>query len=154
MAEFRLHSSVLLRYPRERVFDFFADAENLNLLTPPWLRFSILTPLPIDMAKGTRIEYRIRLRGIPVRWVSEITEWEPPARFTDEQVRGPYSLWAHNHLFEETPEGTLAIDEVTYRVPGGRLINWLFVSRELRRIFYYRKARLLEAFPSGELSEP
>ena len=138
---------MLLRHSRERVFDFFSRAENLDLLTPPWLRFKILSPLPIVMAEGTRITYRIRLRGFPVRWVSEISEWEPPFRFTDRQLRGPYSLWTHNHLFEETDGGTLAVDDVTYRVPGGALVNRLFVAGELRRIFEYRRAKLLQVFP-------
>ena len=138
---------MLLPYPRERVFDFFSRAGNLNLLTPPWLHFSILTPLPIEMKAGARIDYRIRLRGLPVQWTSEITEWMPPVRFTDSQIRGPYRLWVHRHVFEETAEGTLAIDDVTYRVPGGGLANRLFVAGELRKIFDYRKAKLLELFP-------
>ena len=147
MPEFRLNTSVLLPRPREQVFEFFANAENLNLLTPPWVHFSILTALPIQMEKGRRINYRIRLRGMPMRWTSEITEWDPPHRFTDTQVRGPYTLLVHHHLFEETPEGTLATDDVTYRVPGGAVVNRLFVAGELRRIFDYRRAKLLELFP-------
>ena len=147
MPDFRIHSSVLLRSPREQVFDFFSRAENLDLLTPPWLHFSILTPLPIEMGQGTLISYRIRLRGIPVRWVSEITEWEPLRRFTDTQVRGPYHRWVHNHVFEETADGTLVSDEVSYRVPGGALVNRLFVAGELQRVFDYRRAKLLELYP-------
>ena len=149
MPDFRVQSSVLLRHPRQDIFDFFSRAENLNVLTPPWLHFSILTPPPIDMGVGTVITYRIRLRGIPVRWVSQITEWEPPIRFEDTQVHGPYSRWVHRHIFEETAEGTLAIDDVAYRVPGGRLVNRMFVAGEVRRIFEYRRARLLELFPLG-----
>ena len=118
MPEFSVHSTVLLRRPREQVFDFFSRAENLNLLTPPWLHFTILTHPPIEMGLGTCISYRIRIRGIPVRWVSEITEWEPPCRFTDTQARGPYRRWAHRHVFEETAEGTLVTDDVSYRVPA------------------------------------
>ena len=147
MPDFRVNSSVLLHYPRPQVFEFFSLAENLDLLTPPWLRFSILTPLPIDMKAGARIAYRIRLHGLPVRWESEITEWEPPCRFTDTQIRGPYRRWVHRHRFEETPGGTLVTDEVTYRVLGGALANRLFVAGEVRKIFDYRKARLLELFP-------
>ncbi len=149
MPDFRVQSSVLLRHPRQDIFDFFSRAETLNILTPPWLHFYILTPLPIEMGVGTVITYRIRLRGIPVRWVSQITEWEPPIRFEDTQVHGPYSRWVHRHIFEETAEGTLAIDDVAYRVPGGRLVNRMFVAGEVRRIFEYRRARLLELFPLG-----
>ena len=147
MPDFSIHSRVLLRCPPDRVFDFFSRAENLNLLTPPWPHFTILTPLPIEMGPGTRISYRIRLRGIPVRWDSEITEWEPPYRFTDTQIRGPYRSWAHGHVFEETAEGTLVTYDVAYRVPGGALVNRLLVAGELRRIFDYRKAKLAEIFP-------
>lgn len=147
MPDSRIQFSVLLRHSRPAVFDFFARAENLNVLTPPWLHFSIVTPLPIEMGVGTVIAYRIRLRGIPVRWVSQITRWEPPFSFEDTQVRGPYSRWVHRHVFEEVPEGTLAIDDVSYRVPGGRLVNRLFVAGEVKRIFEHRRARLLEHFP-------
>ena len=146
MPDFQISSSVLLRYPRPQVFEFFSRADNLNLLTPPWLHFSILPPLPIEIGRGTVIKYRIRLRGVPVRWDSEITEWEPPLRFTDTQIRGPYRRWIHRHGFEETPDGTLVTDAVTYRVPGGWLVNRLFVAGELRKIFGYRKARLLELY--------
>ena len=148
MADIHVHSSVLLRHPREQVFEFFSRAENLELLTPTWLHFNILTPPPIEMGLGTRICYRIRIRGIPVRWVSEITEWSPPHVFEDTQVRGPYRKWVHRHVFEETPEGTLVRDEVSYRVPGGALVNRMLVSGELRRIFDYRRAKILEVFPA------
>ena len=99
------------------------------------------------MQSSCRIAYRIRLHGLPVRWESEITEWEPPCRFTDTQIRGPYRRWVHRHRFEETPGGTLVTDEVTYRVLGGALANRLFVAGEVRKIFDYRKPRLLELFP-------
>ena len=138
MRDFHVSSRVILQHPIEQVFEFLSKAENLNLLTPPWVRFSILTPLPIEMRTGTLIEYRIRLRGIPIRWDSEITQWDPPFRFQDTQRRGPYNHWVHSHIFEEVPEGTLVIDEVDYRVRGGRLVNWLYVAPELRRIFNHR----------------
>ena len=147
MPEFHFNSSIPLRHPHPEVFEFFASAENLNLLTPPWLHFSILTPLPIEMQRGTVIRYRLKLHGIPVRWDSKITEWKPPFRFTDTQIRGPYRLWVHRHRFEETPDGILVTDDVTYRVPGGALVNRLFVAGELRRIFDYRKAKLLQLYP-------
>ena len=148
MNDFRVHSQVSLCHPRQQVFDFFSRAENLEALTPPWLHFEILSPLPLETGAGTRISYRIRIRGIPVLWLSEITAWEPPHLFEDTQVRGPYRKWVHRHLFEETPEGTLATDEVSYRVPGGALVNRLFVSGELERIFDYRRAKLREIFAS------
>ena len=146
--ELRVHEGLLLPYPREDVFPFFASAENLDALTPPWLHFSITTPLPIEMAAGARIGYRIRLHGIPIRWESEITEWTPPHGFTDVQRRGPYRSWVHRHTSDETPDGTLVTDDVSYRVLGGSLVNRLFVAGQLRRIFAYRKAKLQERFPS------
>ena len=147
MPDFEFSSSVLLRHPLAEVFEFFANAENLDLLTPPWLHFSMLTPLPIEMRRGTIIRYRLRLRRVPVSWESEITDWEPPLRFTDTQIRGPYRYWIHRHRFEETRDGTLVADDVTYRVPVGSLVNSLFVAGELRRIFDYRKAKLLQLYP-------
>ena len=144
---FQLHQEQLLSYPIEQVFRFFASPENLNLLTPPWVNFSILSPQSIEMAVGTIIEYRIRLRGVPVTWRSEITEWQPPFAFCDMQLRGPYRFWIHRHTFEEKPGGTLVTDHVDYGVLGGALVNRLFVAGELKRIFGYRKTRLHELFP-------
>ena len=147
MPDSRFSFRVLVPYPLEEVFDFFSRAENLNLLTPPWAHFAILTPQPIEMRQGAVIRYRIRLRGIPVRWDSEITAGNPPLHFTDTQIRGPYRFWIHRHEFEETPEGTLATDDITYRVPGGPIVNRMYVAGELRRIFAYRTDTLKELFP-------
>ena len=144
---FQVHQEQLLSYPIEQAFRLLASPENLNLLTPPWVKFSILSPQPIEMAVGTIIEYRIRVRGVPVNWRSEITEWQPPFAFCDVQLRGPYRFWVHRHTFEEKPGGTLVTDHVDYRVFGGALVNRLFVAGELRRIFTYRKTRLHELFP-------
>ena len=149
-AAFQIHQEQLLAYPRDQVFRFFAAAENLNLLTPLWLGFNILTPLPIEMAVGTIIEYRIRLRGLPLTWRSEITEWQPPLAFCDEQRRGPYRFWIHRHTFEERADGTLVTDHVDYGVLGGALVNRLFVAGELRRIFAYRREKLAELFPGTD----
>ena len=146
---FQIHQEQLLDYPIEQVFRFFALAENLDLLTPPWLGFNILTPLPIEMAVGTIIEYRIKLRGLPLTWRSEITEWQPPFAFCDEQRRGPYRFWIHRHTFEERPDGTLVTDHVDYGVLGGRLVNRLFVAGELRKIFGYRREQLEKLFPAN-----
>ena len=143
---FRINEALLLQYPREQVFQFFSDARNLGRLTPPWLRFSIRSDLPIEMREGTVIRYSIRIRGVPVGWVSEITEWRPPVEFCDVQRRGPYRFWIHRHIFKSVPDGTRVIDRVDYDVPGGAVVNRLFVAGELRRIFAYRKAKLVEQF--------
>ncbi len=142
----RLERRLDLPEPIERVFPFFTDAFNLERITPPFLRFQVLTPPPIRMQAGVRIDYRIRLRGIPLRWQSEITVWEPPHRFIDLQIVGPYRWWHHEHRFESTEQGTRVIDEVEYAVPGGRLVAALFVRRDLNRIFDDRRQRLLEVF--------
>ena len=142
---FELTTRAFIPHPIGDVFAFFGDAANLDRLTPPQLRFRILTPLPIPMGVGTFIEYRIRLRGVPIRWRTHIAVWEPPYRFVDEQVRGPYRLWVHTHTFRPLAGGTLMDDRVRYRVPGGGVVNRLFVERELRMIFRYRLRALREA---------
>ncbi len=147
-----LKSRVWLARPLREVFPFFADAGNLEVLTPPWLRFEVLSSEPIKMSVGTRIDYRLRLRGIPIRWQSEITKWDPPSVFVDEQRKGPYRLWHHEHRFEEREGGTLAEDHVKYAVPGGRLADRLFVRADLRRIFQFRRRKLTELF--GAASQP
>lgn len=124
--------------PLDEVFCFFADARNLERITPAWLRFRILTPAPIEMAVGTRIEYRLRIRGVPLRWESEITAWEPPHRFVDEQRRGPYRSWIHTHSFVADGQGTRILDEVDYSVWGGRVVDRLLVRRDVAKIFDYR----------------
>lgn len=128
------------------VFEFFSNALNLEKITPSWLQFGVVTPTPIDIHKGTEIDYRLRIRGIPVRWQSRITAWDPPLRFIDEQVRGPYRVWIHEHRFSEKAGGTLCEDSVRYSPLGGALINKLFVERDVRQIFAYRSAWLKEFF--------
>jgi len=130
------------------VFPFFADPLNLDQLTPPWLRFRILTPAPIAMDVGSLIDYRLRLHGLPIRWRTEITVFEPPYRFVDRQVRGPYREWIHEHVFEEVDGHTVIIDNVRYSVPGGRLVHELVVKRDLQKIFDYRHGRIAERFPA------
>lgn len=142
-----VEARLFLPHPLETLFPFFADAGNLETLTPRWLRFEILPPLPIRMHKGTLIEYRLRLHGIPLRWQSEITAWEPPQRFVDEQRRGPYRQWIHEHTFTERNGGTEVCDFVRYSVPGGCLVDFLFVRRDVRRIFEYRTRQLRALFP-------
>jgi ligand-binding SRPBCC domain-containing protein len=121
------------------VFAFFSDAFQLEALTPVWLRFSVLTPRPIQIQRGTLIDYRLRVRGLPIRWQSRISEWEPPVRFVDEQIRGPYRFWHHEHVFEPCAGGTLCRDIVDYSVYGGAVMNTLFVGRDLLKIFAYRR---------------
>ena len=132
--------------PRDEVFPFFADAQNLQTLTPDWLHFKVLTPGPIVMQQGARIDYQFRLHGIAVKWQSEITVWEPPHRFVDEQCRGPYKSWKHEHIFAERNGNTLVIDRVLYAVRGGAVVNFLFVRRDVDRIFAYRRKQLQERF--------
>jgi ligand-binding SRPBCC domain-containing protein len=143
---FKLETELWLPCRREQVFPFFADAFNLETITPPWLKFEVLTPRPIEMRAGLRIDYRLRLRGLPLRWQSEITAWEPPCRFVDQQRRGPYRSWIHEHTFKERDGGTLAKDIVRYDVLGGWLANQLFVRRDVERIFRFRQATLQEVF--------
>jgi ligand-binding SRPBCC domain-containing protein len=132
-----LHRTQRLEGTPEDVFPFFADAENLDAITPPLLRFRTETPTPIAMATGTVIQYGLRLHGVPLRWTSVIQAWEPPHRFVDVQLRGPFALWHHDHRFEATPDGgTLMTDRVHHGVgwgPAGTLARRSFVRRERRR---------------------
>jgi hypothetical protein len=127
----------------DEVFPFFADAGNLEAITPPWLSFAVTTSRPIDMHVGTIIEYRLRLHGLPVRWLTQIEAWEPGVRFVDRQLRGPYTLWHHTHEFEAAPGGgTLMRDVVRYALPfgpAGGVAHALFVKRDLERIFDFRR---------------
>jgi ligand-binding SRPBCC domain-containing protein len=146
MREHILRSELWLPRPRAEVFPFFADALNLQYITPDWLHFSVLTPAPIEMRRGLQIDYALKMRGLPMRWRSEITAWEPPFRFVDEQRRGPYRLWIHEHRFEEKNGGTVVEDLVRYAVLGGALVNRLFVQRDLDRIFAHRREKVLQRF--------
>ena len=140
----------------EEVFPFFADAANLEAITPPWLHFGIVSPQPIDMREGALIEYRLRLRGIPLRWHTRIDVWEPGVRFVDRQLSGPYRLWHHTHEFEaDGPDRTVMRDVVRYALPAwplGELAAPL-VRRDLREIFDFRShavERLLDAAATPE----
>ena len=143
-----------LPLPPDRVFPFFADAENLEAITPPWLRFSVVTPRPVEMRVGTLIEYRLTLHRLPVTWLTRIEEWEPGVRFVDVQLRGPYRLWHHTHEFAPDGDGTLMRDVVRYALPYGPLgevARRLFVARDLDRIFAFRRqavAHLTTSVPS------
>ena len=129
--------------PREEVFGFFADPANLEQLTPSWLRFEMITKVSGVIEKGLRLDYRLRIHGVPVQWQSVIAEWDPPHRFVDQQTRGPYRLWVHEHYFTEHGGGTLVGDKVEYSVPGGILVQKFIVAPDLDRIFKYRH-RVLE----------
>lgn len=141
----RLTAETWVSRRRDEVFPFFADAANLEQLTPPWLNFAIRTPLPIAMHPGREITYRITLRGWPMQWVSRITAYEPPSRFIDEQLQGPYRIWRHEHRFVEAHGGTLLRDEVEFDMFAAALVGG-FVARELRKIFAYRHETLLSVF--------
>lgn len=128
--------------PPGDAFAFFADARNLEAITPPWLRFRVVAPAPGEMRAGTLIEYRLRLHGIPVRWLTRIAVWEPGRRFVDVQVSGPYRLWHHTHDFLPDAGGTLMRDTVRYALPLGPLgaaAHVLLVRRDLERIFDFRQ---------------
>jgi len=138
---YHLERTQLIPRPRDEVFAFFADAANLQAITPDWLHFRFVTPLPIEMRPGALIEYRIKLLGMPLSWQTRIEQFEPPFRFVDTQLRGPYAHWHHTHTFEEVPAGTQMTDHVEYRLPLGPLgtcAHALFVRRMLKQIFDYR----------------
>ncbi len=137
----------------DEVFPFFADAGNLEAITPPWLGFDIVTPRPIEMRVGALIEYRLKLHGLPISWLTRIEEWEPGVRFVDQQLTGPYALWHHTHEFEPAepaeptarPGATLMRDTVRYAIPYGplgELAHRLFIRRDLERIFDFRTAEV------------
>ena len=144
MKTYRLKTELWLPQKRETIFDFFANPVNLDRLTPAWLKFQILSPQSTIMGAGTLLDYRLRLRGIPIRWQSEISIWEPPHRFVDRQTKGPYSLWRHEHTFADENGGTLVGDSVEYAALGGSLVQKLLVAPDLARIFQYRY-KILEA---------
>jgi ligand-binding SRPBCC domain-containing protein len=149
---FRLETRLWLPAPVDRVFAFFADASNLETISPSFLHFRLLTP-GVEMRRGATLDYRLRLRGVPFHWRTEITAWEPESRFRDEQRRGPYRYWRHSHLFRAERDGTVVEDGVDYDVPGGYAVHQLLVGPDLIRIFTYRQERLREIF-GGDAHEP
>jgi ligand-binding SRPBCC domain-containing protein len=146
-----LEREQLVRRPLHEVFAFFADAANLEQLTPPRLHFKILTPLPIAMKAGALIDYELRLFAVPFRWRTLIETFEPMHRFSDVQLRGPYRTWHHVHEFEAVPEGTRMRDRVEYEVPFGPLgevARGVFVTRQVESIFDFRRSAIERIFPA------
>ena len=152
MKTYWLRKSIWLPQSCDKVFEFFSNPANLDRLTPTWLGFAILTPPTKPIMQGALLDYRLRIRGIPIRWQSEITVWEPPRRFIDRQTKGPYSLWVHEHTFEERDNGTLVGDKVEYSVPGGNPVQRFLVAPEMERIFDYRHKILQELFNPDKVS--
>lgn len=148
MKIYKLETKLFLPADRDEVFKFFADPRNLESLTPPWLHFEMITPPDTIIEQGTLLDYRLRLRGVPLRWQSEISLWEPPYRFIDRQTNGPYSLWVHEHTFTPQDGGTVIGDRVDYAVPGGALVQRFFIAPDLDRIFAFRRHRLEQLFQS------
>lgn len=146
---YELKREVFIPASVEKVFSFFSAAENLNLITPPWLDFEILTPLPVKMGKKTLIDYSIKLLGVPMVWKTEIAEWRPHEIFIDRQIKGPYRVWEHTHLFEEKNGDTQMTDVVRYAVPGfvlSPLVHFFFVRPRLEKIFVFREQKILDLF--------
>jgi ligand-binding SRPBCC domain-containing protein len=149
MNNYILETTTIIKKPLSEVFEFFSKAENLNKLTPKEVFFKILTPLPIEMKKGTFIDYKIKLNGIPFVWKTEITEWNPPYKFADNQLVGPYKKWLHEHTFEEINGITHMTDKITYLSKGWILapfFHWLFVDKKVKQIFEYRETQLSNIF--------
>ena len=143
MKIYRLKTELWVSRPRVEVFQFFADPANLERLTPGWLRFKIISEAPQPMTEGARLDYRLRIHGLPIKWQSEITAWNPPHRFVDRQTKGPYQFWEHEHTFFEREGGQ-------YSVLGGVLVNKFLVAPDLDRIFRYRHGVLNTIFNSPD----
>jgi len=146
---YTIHREQWVPRPLDEIFAFFSDASNLEILTPAWLKFGILTPGPIAIASGAQIQYRLSWHGIPVHWTTEIMRWNPPHDFEDIQLSGPYKLWHHKHRFREQEGGTQITDAVEYALPLGflgRIAHALQVRRNVETIFDYRYDRIREMF--------
>ena len=140
-----LHDETIVPASVDETFAFFADAANLERLTPPWLNFRIRTPMPVTMTEGLEIDYRIVLHGMPIPWRSRIDVWEPRVRFVDRQVLGPYRWWHHEHRFEPLERGTRVVDHVEF-LPRFRWMTGALVRRDVRRIFAFRRQELARLF--------
>lgn len=143
-----LRAECTLSRPLDELFPFFADAMNLEQITPPWVQFRVVTPPPIEMFAGQTIDYRLKIHSVPVRWRTEISQWDPPHSFSDTQLHGPYTYWRHLHRFEQVQQGTKCLDIVHYKVPGGPLVHQFLVKRDVLAIFEYRRKVMFELFSS------
>ena len=153
---YELQFTQFIAHPRSEVFSFFSELSNLERITPPWLHFKILNPLPCTVKTGSLVNYRLKILGISIHGQAEIEEFEPDDFFTDIQRRGPYRHWHHLHRFVEVDGGTLIEDHIQYRLWGGPLgwlTNRLFTQRTLKKVFAFRKqtieSLLLESPPSS-----
>lgn len=149
MHTYRLDREQWLPRPVDVVYAFFSRPENLQVITPPWLDFRMVQA-PEALAAGSFIRYRLRWRGLPIRWTTEITAWDPPHGFVDRQVAGPYALWNHEHWFAPQDGGTLMRDRVNYALPlgwAGRLAHWAMVKRDVDAIFDFRAQAMRALFP-------
>ncbi len=143
------HAEQWLERPVDEVFAFFSDANNLEAITPRQLQFHILTPAPIRLETGARIDYQLKLYGVPVKWATLIESWEPPRQFVDVQLRGPYRVWRHTHRFATEGAGTRIFDDVEYELPFGplgRFVEALWARREVGKIFSYRSSVIASRF--------
>lgn len=141
-----LNAECILPATLDEVFAFYSDALNLAKLTPPHMNFRVVTQPPIEMKVGTLLDYELKVLGIPLKWQSEITEWEPKVRFADEQRKGPYKYWEHEHTFTEVDGGVRVCDRVHYGVPGGALVHRLKVKPDIQKIFAYREEQQAKIF--------
>ena len=153
MKLYTLESNQFINKPIEEVFQFFSKPENLSVITPAKLGFKILSPTPIKMEVGRLIDYNIYLMGIPIHWRTLITDYEPPNMFVDQQIKGPYAMWHHTHTFHKVKGGVEIKDRVVYSIPFGflgRLLNYLWIKRDLNNIFLHRKKVIDKLFENND----
>ncbi len=153
MKLYTLESNQFINKPIEEVFQFFSKPENLSVITPAKLGFKILSPNPVKMEVGRLIDYNIYLMGIPIHWRTLITDYEPPNMFVDQQIKGPYAMWHHTHTFHKVKGGVEIKDRVVYSIPFGflgRLLNYLWIKRDLNNIFLHRKKVIDKLFENND----
>ena|SRR5579863_2895006 len=150
MRTYILERKQWLPRPIVEVFTFFSRPENLQVITPPWLDFRMVKT-PETLQAGSLIRYRLRWRGLPIRWTTEISEWNPPHGFVDREVAGPYALWNHEHMFSPDNGGTMMHDRVSYALPFawfGQVAHGMLVKRDVERIFDFRAETMRRLFPA------
>ena len=156
MKVFRLEAKQLIHKPLEEVFGFFSRPENLVKITPAKLHFKILTPSPLEMKQGALIDYTIKMFKVPIHWRTLITTYEPPFRFVDVQIKGPYSFWHHTHIFKEVSDGVEIYDEVHYSIPFGllgKILHTLWIKKDLNNIFEHRRGVIEDLFKDQDYRE-